>query len=449
MELSREYVFEQISNAALFGSLGFFIGTGFSKALTDGKAPSFQELLEEVCGALNIDYDFNNPANLRGKSYPRIAQELVEKIRRKSKHKISIGIAKLILKRSISKVCDLIPEKEISNKFRKVFKGIPPQWVITTNYDFIIEDVIPGSVCLLPNQILIARTEYVPIYHLHGHCRSPYSIIVTENDYTKLLAPIEYRQLKLNLLLAESTTIMLGYSFGDINVQSAIEWSRSFRDEQGLKNEPYQSLVVQGLYVRNEPKEKPYRGINGEIILETNDLYSFLKEIRKSIKKRKKVHLEAIEIIDEWLDEKRSSSLVADDTGAREDFVKAISEFQRCYDVHKLISFLNSVIDPIWSKARSDGGFEHYDHYLNVLLDIIVGLPIDNIHPSLFSYLAARLDDVSYYMEADGKRRYGTSWDATSTWQSRKEEIPNEMKREFKKFAKKHGGHKLLRLLEN
>lgn len=447
MRLTREHVLEQISNAALFGSLGFFIGSGFSKALTDGNAPSFQELIQGVCSDRKITFDFDNPNNLRGKSYPRIAQELVEKIRRNSKHEISTGIAKLILKRSISKVCDLIPEKEISNKFRKVFKGIPLQWVITTNYDFIIEDVIPGSVCLLPNQILIARTEYVPIYHLHGHRRSPHSIIVTENDYTKLLAPIEYRQLKLNLLLAESTTIMLGYSFGDINVQSAIEWSRSFRDEQGLKNEPYQSLVVQGLYVRNKPKEKPYRGTNGEIILETNDLYSFLKEIRKSIKKRKKVHFEAIEIIDEWLDEKRSSSLVADDTGAREDFVKDISEFQRCYDVHKLISFLNSVIDPIWSKARLDGGFEHYDHYLNVLLDIIVGLPIDNIHPSLFSYLAARFDDVSSYIEHDGTRRTGSSWDATSTWQSRKDEIPKEMNHELRKYAKRHGGYNLLRLL--
>jgi len=445
MELSREYVFEQISNAALFGSLGFFIGTGFSKALKDGKAPIFQELLEEVCDALNIGYDFNNPANLRGKSYPIIAQELLGKIRRES----SSGIAKLLLKRSICKACDLIPERDISKKFRKVLKDIPLQWVITINYDFIIEDVIAGSVCLLPNQILIARTEYIPIYHLHGHRRSPSSIIVTENDYIKLLSLNEYRQIKLNLLLAESTTVMLGYNLGDINVQSAVEWSQSFRDEKSLKNEPYQSLVVQGLYVRDDPNKKPYKGTNGEIIVETDDLHLFLKEIRKSIIKRKKEHLKAIEIIDEWLNEKRSSSLVADDQGDREAFVKAISESQRCYDVHKLISFLNSVLEPIWGKSRSYGGFEHYGHYLNILLDIIIGLSVDNIHPSLFSYLAARLDDVSYYMEADGKQRRGTSWDATSTWQSRKEEIPNEMKRELKKFAKKHGGHKLLRLLEN
>ena len=114
-------------------------------------------------------------------------------------------------------------------------------------------------------------------------------------------------------------------------------------------------------------------------------------------------------IIDEWLNEKRSSSLVADDQGDREAFVKAISESQRCYDVHKLISFLNSVLEPIWGKSRSYGGFEHYGHYLNMLLDIIIGLSVDNIHPSLFSYLAARLDNVSYYIEADGKQRHETS----------------------------------------
>jgi len=448
MELSRERLLIEVANAALFGSLGLFVGTGFSKAVTEGTAPSFRELLQEVCRDLDIHFDFDDPESLRGKSYSRIAEEIVTRIKESGTQRISTRRAEVKLKRAVCKACDLIPERIIANKFRNVLKDIPIQWVITTNYDFLLEDVIPGSVCLLPDQILNARGDYVPIYHLHGHRRSPSSIVITESDYVKLLTPTEYRQLKLNLLLAESTTIMLGYSLGDVNVQSAIEWSRSFRDERGLRNEPYQSLVIQALYVHDEPERAPYKGRNGEVIVETGHLQSFLTELKEAINDRKKQHEEAIGILNEWLEDS-SSSLIADDSDAREDFINNIAQFPRCYDVHTLISFLDSVLDPIWNKAREDGGFTHYNRFLDVLLDILVNLPSENIHPSLFSYLAARLDDVAYYIEPDGRRTFGSSWEATNAWQTGKDSIPIQMKTELQRFSKRHGGYRLLRLLED
>jgi hypothetical protein len=446
MELSREIVLQEISNAALFGSLGLFVGTGFSKAITDGEAPSFQELLREVCHDIGIEFDFDDPEGLRGKSYSRIAQELVAKIQETAARRISARRAALKLKRSVCKACDLIPIGNTANSFREVLKDIPIQWVITTNYDFLLEDSITGSVCLLPDQILNVRNDYIPIYHLHGHRRSPSSIIITDSDYVKLLTPIEYRQVKLNLLLAESTTVMLGYSFGDVNVQSAMEWSRTFRDERGLRNESYQSLVIQALYVHEEPEELPYKGRNGEIIIETDDLLSFLTEIQEVISIRRLEHEEVVERLSGWLDEERSPSLVADDPDVRQDFIETIIQFPRCYDIHKIIDFLSSVLNPIWEQAREAGGFTHYARFLNVLLDIVINLPAENIHPSLFSYLADRLSDVSYYMEEDVRHSTGTAWEATDTWHRRKEDIPPDMKRELMRFSKRHGGRKLLRL---
>lgn len=446
MKLTRNAIFEEIANAALFGSLGLFVGTGFSKSIADHTSPSFHELLSEVCYDLKIDFDFDDPELLRGKSYPRIAQEIVNHIQENSSSKISMRRAQLKLKRSVCNACDLLPNKKKAEKYRKIFKKVPIQWVITTNYDFLLEDVIPGSVCHLPNQYLNARTDYIPIYHLHGHRRSPSSIVITESDYIKLLAPTEYRQLKLNLLLAESTTVMLGYSLGDVNVQSAISWSTTFTDEHGLNNEDYQSLVVQALYVTKDPREMPYKGNNGETIIETDDLFSFLDEIKDAIKERQEEHNETVNLLNGWLD-KELSSLIADDSTARDDFIHAITQFPRCYDIQKLIDFLDAVLNPIWDEAREDGGFSHYGRYLNVLLDILVNLPAENIHPSLFSYLADRLDNVATYMEYDGSHTHGSSWEATDIWQSRKESIPKEMTRELTKYAKRHGSYRLLRLL--
>ena len=452
MTISRNKILSYIANASLFGTLGLFVGTGLSKSLTDGEAPSFKELLTNVGRDLDLGFDFDDLGNLIGKSFPRIAQEMVDRIASRDyeddAQDEALRKATGKFKRSICRECNLVSEENIAQTYRDILKDIPIQWVVTTNYDFLLEDILPNSIYLLPHQLMNIRNDFVPIYHLHGHLRSPASLIITESDYVKLFSPTEYRQLKLNLLLAESATVMLGYSLGDVNVQTAIEWSRTFKNERGLKVEEYQSIVIQALFVRDDPKEQPYYGTNGEVIIETSDLAEFLCEIREQIIDRKEEHEASRALFQEWLEEEKSASVIANDEDARGEFVEAIKKFPRSYDVQMLIKFLSDVLEPIWTEARQDMGFEHYDHFLNILLDILENIPVKDTHPSLFAYLAEKFNDVAYYMKPDGTRSRGTSWDATATWQRRKAAVPNRMKKELINYARRHHRYRLRNLLE-
>jgi hypothetical protein len=239
---------------------------------------------------------------------------------------------------------------------------------------------------------------------------------------------------------------MLGYSLGDVNVQTAMQWANVFQDEQGLEPEPYQSLVVQARFVRG-PAPEPYSGANGEIIIEVSSILSFLKEVVGAIKRREKAHEKAKKVLKDYMDQDLSKSSIADDNRARRKFIRALSQFPRCYDVQTLIQFLDAVLEPIWSQAREYGGFEYYAPFLDILLDIFENLPFGDCHPSLFSYLADRLDDVAYYIDPEHDREKGTSFAATDLWFSRKQDIPKKMLSELRRYAKQHGGYRMERMI--
>jgi hypothetical protein len=89
-----------------------------------------------------------------------------------------------------------------------------------------------------------------------------------------LFRPSEYRQVKLALTVRESTTVILGYGLGDVNVFTALDWSQNvFR----LDKSRYPRDVIQ--IIKNEnPANDPYRDENGIMIVETESLSDFFEE---------------------------------------------------------------------------------------------------------------------------------------------------------------------------
>jgi hypothetical protein len=241
-KLTRKRVLQYIADASLFGQLGLFVGAGFSMALTNQKAPSFGELLQRVAERLELDFDFDDLDNFRGRDFPRIAAQLVDLLEKGASSRKS---AEVKFKREIAKICTLAPDEALLAAFRPVVTGLKPSWIITTNYDFILEMLFEEAISLLPNEAVLPRHDQVPIYHLHGHRLIPESIIVTTDDYVDLLGtPMEYRQHKLSLLLTESTTLMLGYRGGDMNVLTAMKHARSFAEDRDLQLQKYEGRVV-------------------------------------------------------------------------------------------------------------------------------------------------------------------------------------------------------------
>src|SRR5450759_996634 len=110
MTISRDQILSYIANASLFGNLGFFVGTGLSKALTDGEAPSFDGLLKSVGCDLGLAFNFDDLRNVTGKSYPRIAQEMVNILANRDygneEQELALEKAHAKFKRTICRECN-------------------------------------------------------------------------------------------------------------------------------------------------------------------------------------------------------------------------------------------------------------------------------------------------------------------------------------------------------
>lgn len=449
----RENLLERVANAALFGSLGLFVGSGFSKALTNGNAPSFKELLEQVCADLGIVWDFDDPDRVRGRSYPSLAQEMCAQMYDAAEvrwNRNAIEFAASKFKRAVAFRCELSPDPELATRYRDVLRSIPIQWIATTNYDFLLEHVVDNHTTLLPSDIFNPRYDRVPIYHLHGHRRQPESIVVSQSDYVSLLGPLEYAQLRLVVALTESATVMLGYSLGDINVQTAMEWSRRFRAERKLGYALHQGLVVQVAFKRESPREEPYLGPAGQVVVETASIADFLEELSAAIDECRESHSSNVDAIARALDERWSPSNLVSDPGAFHRFVSMLQLFPKCYVIQRVIEVLDEALQSVWQKSQEPLAFEYYDEYLKMLLKILERVSFDNLHPSLCHYLAERLGDVSYYLEPDPDRTMhsGQGFAASRTWQTKVNSIPDETLNELRAYALVHEHAGLCALLD-
>jgi hypothetical protein len=418
----------------MFGNLGLFIGAGFSKSVMNNGieqiALSWDQLLEKASNKLDVDY-----ADIwkEGVGYPDVASSICLKYSENKKCSYKEALSKL--KREIALLTSWYPDKENRDKFSTYMNELDPDWVITTNYDLIIESLLTGkSVPLGPDESLSAPKEQVPVYHLHGIRTNPEGIIISQEDYVSLFRPNEYRQIKLALTIKESTTVLLGYGLGDVNVLTAIDWSKNVFVS---KQENYPHDVIQ-IYRTKNPKDEPYRDRNGILIVETSDLTRFFDEYSEAhskLSEEKKKEDEALKVLSDKLEDPDDDLIkkFIDDKAFRDDLLSVLSTFSSNL-ISGFVSFLNSCIDETWVRAEPNCAFEAYDQNLIILLDILTTLRLKQIPPALLETCAYALQRVAYYVGD----KHGDSWQANRTFERRKGELSEDLVHELKNIAEQH-----------
>jgi DNA-binding Lrp family transcriptional regulator len=436
-------VFEIITDSSLYGNLGMFAGAGFSKSIlldnVDYDALSWRELLKQACENLGADSNVLDSNS----SYPEKATQICVKYACVEQIDYREAVAKL--KQEIAKLTNWHPTSQSREAYRNYLSCLNLSWIITTNYDLLIESIFTGKVLSLgPKDQLLNPRDIVPVYHLHGTRLDPDSIIITQEDYISLFRPNEYRQVKLPLILKESTTILVGYGLGDVNVLTALDWSRNVYKNESTVNYPHE--IIQVLYT-NEPNDSPYKDRNGIIIVETNDLKDLLQRLCEYIESKRIKFVEKRENLEKINDALTSpdSEIVkqfVDDSEFRRKIISSLLEYEN-YLISGFLELLSKVIDETKSRAEPPGAFFAYNQRLKVILDILIVFKVDKMPPSLFSFLASSLEDISYYIGMG----VGESWEAYNTWSKRKDEIPEMTIEELKSWAYNKSSSRLKRLL--
>lgn len=429
---SREEVFEYLSKSVSFGNLGLFIGAGFSKAVINydstESALSWVDLLK-VC-AEKMDINFENDIYTDGVSYPQIATSLCEV--HSSKKAVDYEESVKFLKRQICDLTSLYPTKEKREEYSGYLEIFEPSWIITTNYDLVIESLLTGkSSTLSPKDQLIAASDIIPVFHLHGVRTNPDDLIITQEDYISLFRPNEYRQIKLALTIKESTVLLLGYSLGDVNVLTAIDWSKNVFDGQ-QSNYPHE--VIQVLREK-KPKAEPYRTKNGIIIIETDDLINFFKEfteIRTKCIEAETKELTDLQTLSKTLKRSDPSDVEAfiDDDDYRKGIVEKLCESPN-YLISAFELFLTNCINTTWVRSAPRGAFKGYAQNLILILDILQPFSLDTMPPALFEVLADALNKLAWYIGDNP----GESHAAAGIWRARKPDLPEDTIKELHNFS--------------
>lgn len=428
--LSKEIVFEKLFNSYNYGNLGLFVGAGFSKAAMEGQRKSalnWLELIKATSERLEIEFPSND--NLVGISLPELATSLCKYL--SAMNNISYEEAKGMFKNEICKISNWLPSEEQTKRFRDIFDKINPAWIITTNYDLVLETILIGkSKGLAPFNYLSAPRGVIPIYHIHGTRLDPDSIIITQDDYIPLFRPNEYRQSKLAMTIRESTTLVLGYGLGDMNVLSALDWSKNIYTK---KNE-YPCEIIQVFWTDN-PGDSPYKDENGNIIIESNDIIDFLDELVEFILRKKDKYNDKLESLKRLVglldgDDKELVEKFINSGRFRAELLDLLSEFEY-HMIYSYIEFFTRCINRVWEETSVDGVFHAYDKYLNILLDIIINYEYSKMPPRLFEITVKSLNRVLAYVGF----ALGDSWDAKRTWDRRKNDIPKEMVRQLYNYS--------------
>ena len=444
--MQKDEIFKQIANATVInGNLGLFIGAGFSKAVFDDETKelvhsdisaqplSWLQLLEKTCDDLSINFD---SINTKCKSYPEIASEIRKKII-EEKH-ISYNKADFLLKETICKLVSWYPNKDQRSLFGQEIKSLSPNWIITTNYDLVIEGLLPDSAkSIKPNEIFSCKKDLIPIYHMHGIKTDPDSIIITNEDYIKLFRPDEYRQQRLPFLFMESTTLAIGYGIGDANVLTALDWKQNvYKSEQSLKERNFIQLAHS-----TTPKD-PY-DINGITVIETESILNTLREINEYVKKKSQQKKEYDKQIKDFIDyyanlsESGIDSFIDDDTKKDHFFTSINNAFDKVSSFGCV--FLSRVIEQCWKRCAPDGAFEEYAKMLKILIFCMNKIDFSNLAPALFELIASTLNSLSYYIDISNINSFysysGKSKPAKILWDREKRTLPTTYIEELKNYA--------------
>ncbi|MGY6160479.1 SIR2 family protein [Paraburkholderia strydomiana] len=216
-------VYFEIAYAAASESLTLFTGTGFSKSLTEGRAPSWQQLLEYICNSHEAS------APLVQALFPVAGQHSLTLEEAAQAIQIQLKNAGRDMHVEVAEAIKLL-ELSGDNTATAAFFKANPLNVITTNYDKLVEKLVENQNCLsfapgLPIPRSVAHTN---VYHVHGSVDSPKDMVVTADDYFRFINAESFFSRKLSTVLHEETVVILGYSLGDTNLKAILSDYRGY-----------------------------------------------------------------------------------------------------------------------------------------------------------------------------------------------------------------------------
>ncbi|AMJ96273.1 hypothetical protein AVL56_19445 [Alteromonas stellipolaris] len=336
----------EIAYAAATKRLCFFTGTGFSKAVTDNKAPSWQGLLEVLCTQLPNGDELKQSLFPEDKPIPLTLEETAQ----------VIAIKLVEVDKNIhEEVANIIAGVELAEDNEDVSSFFSEQKfrVITTNYDKLTEELAAKNLCqsLTPGLPIPRSSAHVKVFHVHGSIDSPDNMVVTSEDYFKFINGDSYFSRKLSTVLHENTVVILGYSLGDANLKAIISDYKGFSKNHVISSNLF---FVSRSSVDQNIKDYYYH-CYGIRVLDNLDIQDFFRLLNEKLSKVRRIAEKSIE---------STLRVVHEGRRFKETFITLEDSFYRIISALLSIQPLKGVV---WSLKGFQQWLENFFRHINLL----------------------------------------------------------------------------------
>ncbi|MHC4424464.1 MAG: SIR2 family NAD-dependent protein deacylase [Planctomycetota bacterium] len=418
-------------------AITFFIGTGFSKYLTEGKAPSWLELIVRLTQIVDTDrrklhnrlFNTNESGDvISAKMELSICAQILELQFKKKKLDIRKSVVDVINDTITSSTIN----KSKVDELKTFFRDYPNINFITTNYDTVLSDyVLDGYPRVFVDGSPIPKSNLGSnIYHIHGCITKPASIVLTINDYFRFQHRDNYLSRKFYTLLQENTVVILGYSLGDFSL------NRIFNEAQVSKSV---SLRRSDIYLLSrdfvDPIYKDFYSFSyGINVIDDTEISEFISDLSMEIPNAK-----------ELVSEVGLLRNVINGTHVyRDDFLKLGSSFAQILLQATTIGvsineakFVEVLLEILMKKKEftyESGAWSQYVHLADWLIElaIVVDITKTQIKDQYLELVKYSFNTMSE------KLLLGYSWGAYRSWKSRLSEIKIENQDLIRNLIKKN-----------
>jgi hypothetical protein len=417
----------ELAYALASGSLSLFVGTGFSKHLTDGKAPDWQTLLQRCCRTLRSSEGLFEELFPDGRAIMPLeecASVISLQMIKEGKSlyvEIAAEVKKLKVNPMIAKPLQDFALKHATLKF------------ITTNYDHLIEDGILKGRCtsFAPGSPISRQRIHHEIFHIHGSYKLAEQMVVTADDYYAFINSPNYFSKKLDSLLEENTTIIIGYSLGDINFKSILNAHRY----SGARSINRQHLFYLSRAKIAQHVKDYYDASYGLRVIDETSILELIKAIDEkydliepSVKKSK-------DLLQSVLDGKetyKDAYLKQDESFS--EILATISSTGLRVESANVIKLFETLIQRKLEFTQESGAFLQYDHLAGWLIRLGCVMDLDGT-PLKEVYLSAV---KSSFRTMSRKKEKGYSWAAYSTWKNNWGQLTYKNRVMLRKYVNDH-----------
>ncbi|PJZ79202.1 SIR2 family protein [Leptospira meyeri] len=439
--------YTEIAASLCNNSFTLFLGTGFSKHLTNGSAPSWAELLANA--AIKIDPSenlanrlFNKDANgkIIDSKFPLLVIAEILEVEFKSNRLNLKEIISSQVKELTS--ADKVDTSKIQS-LKAFFESNPNVNIVTTNYDnILLENLIPNARIFIEGKSISRLPASQNIFHIHGSVLNPDSLILTMSDYHEFIRKNNYFSRKFYTLLQESTVAILGYSLGDFNLNYLFYEVNKTKPKSFQKSDNY--------YIAREKideyyKKYYYNGFGIKVFDETS-IDNFFNNLTSEKENAKNILNNVVSL----------QQVLSKSHNYTDDYLKLRSSFHEILlhasalgidqSDNLFLELLSKLLDKKIQFTAQSGAWSQYEHLADWLIEIGSSVKIiDSILEAKFK------ESVSYsFYNTSSELILGKSWEAYTIWRNRLKDLLPDNLNIIKEIIKtkfnddSYGIHKLL-----